>query len=76
MQHPELTMLIHDSMQREKKRAALMARPREQTGPITTLRVLMGNTLISLGTRIAPAPRPRLTSSLVLHASIAVSSGK
>ena len=76
MQHPELTMLIHDSMQRDKARAAAMARPRVQTGPITTLRALMGNTLISLGTRIAPAPRPRLTSSTVLHASIAVGSGK
>lgn len=76
MQHPELTMLIHDSVQREKKRSALIARPREQTGPVTTLRALMGNTLIALGTRIAPAPRPRLASSSVLHASIAVSSGK
>lgn len=76
MQHPELTMLIHDSMQRDRERVASAARPQTQTGFITNLRALMGNTLISLGTRIAPAPRPRVTSKPVMSMPIAVSSGK
>lgn len=58
MQHPDLTMMIHESMQRDKADRAALPRVDEGLGPISTLRSLMGNGLIGLGTRIKPTPRP------------------
>ena len=59
MQHPDLTMMIHESMQRDDRRRAALPRVHDQLGPISTVRALAGNALISLGSRITPAPRPR-----------------
>lgn len=63
MQHPDLTMMIHESMQRVTEERAALPRVHDQLGPISTLRALMGNCLIGLGTRIKPATRPSAVAS-------------
>jgi len=59
MQHPDLTLMIHESLQRDNEARASRPRLHDQLGPMSTFRALMGNGLIILGTRIKPAPRTR-----------------
>jgi hypothetical protein len=69
MQHPDLVMMIHESMVQEEQRKAALPHPVDQPGPLSTLRAVTGNALIALGTRIAPASRRRsVTGSLTLPA--------
>lgn len=57
-EHPDLIMMYHRS-QAEADRMKAARNPRQPTpGLLSTVRALAGNSLISLGTRIAPAPRP------------------
>jgi hypothetical protein len=57
-QHPDLVMMYQRTKaDLDRQRAA--RNPRVATpGPLSTLRVIAGDALIALGTRIAPAPRP------------------
>lgn len=64
MQHPDLTMMIHESMRREQEEQAALPRVHDELGPVSTVRALMGNALIGLGTRIKPVPRQRPTTTL------------
>ena len=59
MQHPDLTLMIHESMRRDQEQQNALPRVHDQLGPISTVRALMGNALIGLGTRIKPMPRKR-----------------
>lgn len=65
MHHPDLIMLMHESMQRAEATRRLAHRPRrDPLGPLSTPRAVIGNALIALGTRIAPAPRAPLTPAM------------
>lgn len=60
-QHPDL-MMMYQRAQAEVDRLQAAHNPRQpSSGLLSTVRALAGNSLISLGTRIAPAPRPIVT---------------
>lgn len=57
-QHPDLVMM-YQRTRADLDRQQAARNPRVPTpGPLSTLRAMAGYTLIALGTRIAPAPRP------------------
>ncbi len=57
-QHPELMMMIQRT-QVEADHLQAARNPRQPSpGLLSTARALAGNSLIALGTRITPAPRP------------------
>lgn len=72
-QSPETIMLIHRTMVREAlerhDRQRQEIEPRHR--PIVTIRLMIGRSLISLGTRIAPAGRPNTARPVVGGMSIA-----
>lgn len=75
MEHPELAILIHKSKLVSSKRSTSMRpQPWLAMHPITTLRAVAGNALVTVGTRIAPEPRPAGNRNTVGGISIAGSS--
>ena len=58
MQHPDLVMM-YQRTEADLDRQQASRNPRVPSpGPLSPLRAVAGNSLIALGTRIAPAPRP------------------
>lgn len=77
MQHPELTMLIHDAMMLDRRRQSVLETHQDIPGSLSTVRALVGNALIAIGTRIVPAPRPTVASATpVLTMPAPIRSGK
>lgn len=77
MEHPELSLLIHKSRrQHDTKHPTPASSLPSQPGPISSLRTIAGNALITLGTRVTPAPRPATPRRSVLNAPISASTGK
>ena len=57
-QHPDL-MMMYQRAREEADRLQAAHNPRQPSpGLLSTVRALAGNSLIALGTRIAPSPRP------------------
>jgi hypothetical protein len=73
--HPELVIMIHDSMRQEENMKASLPRTNDQLGPISSVRAVTGNALIAIGTRIAPAPRRRTLTGPLPKAPVTVKAG-
>lgn len=75
MQHPDITMMIADSIMRERLQRA--AAPQLETETlVASVRTFTGNVLIAIGTKIAPAPHQAASTQGVLHIPISLSPGK
>ena len=63
-QHPDLVLMYRDYEETIDHQRAAHNHRLPAPGPLSTLRALMGNALIALGTRIAPTPHPATSGSV------------
>jgi hypothetical protein len=64
MQNPDLIILYHETQERLDRQQAAHTHHVPAPGPLSTARAIAGNALIALGTRIAPASRPAITTPI------------